>query len=411
MSLLTPTEAITFQSFLSSLDYTESYNGPTPAEWMLLHHGVRHPDDPEPPYPEAPKLKKATLDLMSLDVSGTNGLPSSSPWPVHPKQSYPYPMQADRGVPADRPSLVIENVRHIYPPHSSSSSPPSAEGSLPSSTSPFPSSTPDILRSSTGRFPTRSSSKRSFDAVSPSVPAQPPASTSRSPTTQRAKRSRQSPPLPQRASDPSPSPTSTSSSRQLAQTQEGTSSSSRSQLLSASQKRANHIQSEQKRRANIRRGYEALCEAVPTLKEAIRKEEEEAAAMLTNAGSGSSRNAARKKKAKNTNDDGERLDGRAGPRSENIVLQKSREHSLPCLYALLIFLLPKAIDYIQELNSTKDDLLRRLAHARCALPPGHHLLTPQGIPDLATGQTVPLWEREWNYSPDADDEGSEDEAN
>lgn len=45
-------------------------------------------------------------------------------------------------------------------------------------------------------------------------------------------------------------------------------------LLSPSQKRANHIQSEQKRRANIRRGYEALCDAVPALREAIKAEEE-----------------------------------------------------------------------------------------------------------------------------------------
>ena len=45
-------------------------------------------------------------------------------------------------------------------------------------------------------------------------------------------------------------------------------------LLSPSQKRANHIQSEQKRRANIRKGYEALCEVVPALRDAIRAEEE-----------------------------------------------------------------------------------------------------------------------------------------
>ena len=71
----------------------------------------------------------------------------------------------------------------------------------------------------------------------------------------------------------------------------------------------------------------------------------------------------------------------------------------------------KAIDYIQELNAAKDDLLRRLAQARGALPPDHPFLTPQGVLNPATDQTVPLWEREWNYSPDADDEGSEDEAN
>ena len=51
-------------------------------------------------------------------------------------------------------------------------------------------------------------------------------------------------------------------------------SASRPSLLSPSQKRANHIQSEQKRRANIRKGYEALCEAVPALREAIKLEEE-----------------------------------------------------------------------------------------------------------------------------------------
>lgn len=335
MSLLTPTEAITFQTFLSSVDYRETYNGPTPAEWMLLHHGVHHPDDPDPPCPEAPKLKKATLDLMSLDVSGTNGLPPSGPWQKsgHSKQSYPYPTQSDQTVSSDRPSLVIENVRQIYPPHTSSNSPPPVGLPLPSTTSPYPSTTSDVLRSFTGRLPTRSSSKRSFDAVSSSASSQLPASTSYSSTTQRAKRSRQSTPPLQRATDQSQSPTSSSSSRQPVQTQESALSSSRSQLLSASQKRANHIQSEQKRRANIRRGYEALCEAVPALKEAIRKEEEEAAVLLANSGGGSLRSAARKKKAKNTNDDGEKIDGRAGPRSENIVLQKSKD-SCTRLYAL-----------------------------------------------------------------------------
>ncbi|KAF9790686.1 hypothetical protein BJ322DRAFT_407336 [Thelephora terrestris] len=390
MSLLTPTEAVTFQAFLASVDYTESYNGPTPAEWMLLHHGVRHPDDPKPSYPEAPKLKKATLDLMALDVSDANGLPTgawqrSSP---HSKQLHPYPIQADRSVPSDRSTLLIENVRQIYPPHSSSSNSPPPEGT--NLSSPYPSSS--ALRPSSGRLSTRSSSKRSFDTVSPAAAGQSLASIPYLPTTQRAKRSRQSSSPHQRASDPSQSSTpSSSSSRQLAQAQEGTSSSSRSQLLSASQKRANHIQSEQKRRANIRRGYEALCETVPALREAIRKEEEEVAVTLVGPGNSSSRNTTRKKKAKNANDDGEKIDGRAGPRSENIVLQKT-------------------IDYIQELNATKEDLLRRLAQVRSVLPLDHPLLSPQGISNPDTGEAAPLWEREWNYSPDADDEGSEDET-
>ena len=78
---------------------------------------------------------------------------------------------------------------------------------------------------------------------------------------------------------------------------------------------------------------------------------------------------------------------------------------------MLIFSFSEAIDYIQELNAAKDDLLRRLAQAKGALPLGHPLLTPQSIPNPAMGRTLPLWEREWNYTPDADDEGSEDEVN
>ena len=54
----------------------------------------------------------------------------------------------------------------------------------------------------------------------------------------------------------------------------GSGAAAKGTLLSPSQKRANHIQSEQKRRANIRRGYEALCEVVPALREAIKQEEE-----------------------------------------------------------------------------------------------------------------------------------------
>jgi hypothetical protein len=45
-------------------------------------------------------------------------------------------------------------------------------------------------------------------------------------------------------------------------------------LLSLSQKKANHTQSEQKRKVNLRRACEKLCETVPALREAIREEEE-----------------------------------------------------------------------------------------------------------------------------------------
>jgi hypothetical protein len=95
--------------------------------------------------------------------------------------------------------------------------------------------------------------------------------------------------------------------------------------LSPSQKKANHIQSEQKRRANIRRGYEALCDTVPALREAIREEEEAEAKMNHDMESGSSGKLSRsKRKRKDAGvGDADRTDGRAGPRSENVVLLKS----------------------------------------------------------------------------------------
>ncbi|KAI0058661.1 hypothetical protein BV25DRAFT_1772796, partial [Artomyces pyxidatus] len=151
-------------------------------------------------------------------------------------------------------------------------------------------------------------------------------------------------------------------------------------LLTASQKKANHIQSEQKRRANIRRGYEALCEAVPALREAIRAEEEAAnAGGSSNGGSGSGKK--RKSRGK-VGDDGEKVDGRAGPRSENIVLAKT-------------------VDYIQELLSERQGLVARLQRARGSLPRGHPAL-------LRETDDLPLWEREWTGGEGAnDDEGGE----
>ncbi|KAI0956098.1 hypothetical protein AcV7_006593 [Taiwanofungus camphoratus] len=90
-------------------------------------------------------------------------------------------------------------------------------------------------------------------------------------------------------------------------------------LLSPSQKRANHIQSEQKRRANIRRGYETLCVAVPALREAIAAED--LGATAESGGRGPNGNEKGKKRRRKTEE--EKGDGRAGPRSESVVLQKS----------------------------------------------------------------------------------------
>ena len=98
-------------------------------------------------------------------------------------------------------------------------------------------------------------------------------------------------------------------------------------LLSPQQKKANHIQSEQKRRANIRRGYEVLCETVPALQEAIRADEEGSGSCSAgNGGGGGGGGGGRRKRTKG--EDGEKVDGRAGPRSESVVLQKSTDSFL-----------------------------------------------------------------------------------
>ncbi|KAF8525776.1 hypothetical protein BU17DRAFT_74216 [Hysterangium stoloniferum] len=145
-------------------------------------------------------------------------------------------------------------------------------------------------------------------------------------------------------------------------------------LLTAQQKKANHIQSEQKRRANIRRGYEALCETIPALREAIRTEEEASSSGTPGtgggggSGSGSGSGSGRKRRMK---DEGaEKMDGRAGPRSENVVLQKTIEH-------------------IQGLLDEKAALTSRLEHVCSVLGPGHPALHPNA-------SLPPLWEREWD---------------
>jgi hypothetical protein len=101
---------------------------------------------------------------------------------------------------------------------------------------------------------------------------------------------------------------------------------SSSSALTPAEKKANHIKSEQKRRANIRKGYELLCYEVPELREA---------GLSAGSGRGGSgpggggalgpKTKARRKKdeAPLTDEHGTRIDGRQGPRSESVILQKS----------------------------------------------------------------------------------------
>ncbi|KAG8887040.1 hypothetical protein FRC00_000528, partial [Tulasnella sp. 408] len=159
------------------------------------------------------------------------------------------------------------------------------------------------------------------------------------------------------------SPKSSSSSGPTPPPEASTSSSTngppKQQLLSAEQKKLNHIHSEQKRRANIRRGYDALCDVVPALREAIKAEEAE----CVNTGK-------KRGRGKLLGEDGEKMDGRAGPRSESVVLQKTIEH-------------------IDDLMAQRSSYLERLRAAKAALPPGHPAL-------LGTSQGEQPWEKIWN---------------
>lgn len=122
------------------------------------------------------------------------------------------------------------------------------------------------------------------------------------------------------------------------------SSSKAPQLLSNSQKKLNHIHSEQKRRANIRRGYDSLCDVVPALRDAIIAEDKEC-----------ERTGRKRGRGRLLGDDGEKLDGRAGPRSESVVLQKSASVSITIAISpdqMLIICLPKFFPLIVVLPPT-----------------------------------------------------------
>ncbi|KAG9126015.1 hypothetical protein FRC07_005193 [Ceratobasidium sp. 392] len=105
-------------------------------------------------------------------------------------------------------------------------------------------------------------------------------------------------------------------------TAQGSAPREKPKLLSKDQKKKNHIHSEQKRRATIRKGYALLCEEVPSLRMAIAAAEADEAEQ---AGDGDGRRR-RRSRGRASAADGERLDGRAGPRSESVVLVKTIDH-------------------------------------------------------------------------------------
>lgn len=102
--------------------------------------------------------------------------------------------------------------------------------------------------------------------------------------------------------------------------------------LTEEQKRANHIMSEQRRRTAIKAAYDELCVAVPALRAAIREYDERlskvAGSQRTVSTASGNNNAAGIAGVLTGGIEvgGEKIDGRAGPKSEAVVLAKSKRH-------------------------------------------------------------------------------------
>ncbi|KAJ7592965.1 hypothetical protein C8J56DRAFT_486594 [Mycena floridula] len=377
MSLLSPSESHAFQSFLSSVDHSDALqNGAVAPEWAMYANSEYHNQVDMMHGREA--LAKATKDLMSLDNERYQVHQS------HQQHNYDYYSQRYH----DQQQFSQYKPRQL--PHHQEQQQPRRNITFPFLSKhdqsrqllPLQVSSDSRPSSSYTPTPSTSSSNSSFSHQQRLSPLSPPQSTrgSASPNLSGAKRPLETASLPiSKRSRPSPPVSYPSYSRPSPSPSISTPTlvSTKPALLSPSQKKANHIQSEQKRRANIRRGYEALCETVPALREAIKAEEES-----LSVGRDGLRGKSKRGKGRGKADDVEKTDGRAGPRSENVVLIKT-------------------IDYVNDLLSERTDLLLRLEQARSRLHPTH--------PALARSSTQPLWEREWKGGENKDAEGDDDE--
>ncbi|KAK7463396.1 hypothetical protein VKT23_006751 [Stygiomarasmius scandens] len=404
-NLLTPSESHAFQSFLSAMDYPDSNDMRNDSsEWSSYNGSAPNYAANIPQVQQGREaLAKATKDLMSLDAESWN---SASMMQQYPQQQYAnfMPQQPSQygydmhNHPQNRANIVHQQQQqshrnasfpflskqrssHAVPSltHSQSSPPHGlhAQAHVPQSASisPLHTLTAQDPRNGPGmQYNSMGSPPNTYGGASnaSTLPSPPPSANSRasgSPGDSCGKRGSESGSsfAPNKRSRPSPP--STSATVPLP---------NKAALLSPSQKKANHIQSEQKRRANIRRGYEALCETVPALREAIRLEDE----AQNNRETGKAGKSKRGRRGKVDETTGEKIDGRAGPRSENIVLGKT-------------------IEYINDLLSDRDALLERLARARSTLGRDH--------PSCSPLDPQPLWEREWKGGNGKDGDAEEEE--
>ncbi|KAJ6513043.1 hypothetical protein C8R45DRAFT_857347 [Mycena sanguinolenta] len=339
MALLTKTESNSFNSFLDhaldAMDY-ENPHGLVSREWAMY---AQHPEAEQ--YHDKNALTKATKDLMALDARGYGHHHQQPQYyhPGHQQQQQPVPNYSYN---YDYHSGPVYTRQPTFPfLHQQRPPPPPPHPLTMSHLSPRPYTTTPS---------TASTSSSSFNFP----PDLPPSPVVRGPS-------------PQHTQSPPPGPS--------VKRPRTASAPAKPALLSPSQKKANHIQSEQKRRANIRRGYEALCEVVPALRDAIHEEE-----ALT---SGRHDPKGKRGRGRGRQDDStEKIDGRAGPRSENVVLSKT-------------------IDYMNDVLAERDALRARLERARSVLPPGHPARTPL--------HSDPLWEREWKGGANTEEDGEEED--
>ncbi|EJU04727.1 hypothetical protein DACRYDRAFT_93182 [Dacryopinax primogenitus] len=185
----------------------------------------------------------------------------------------------------------------------------------------------------------------------PSPPAQPAPKRSKTSSTDASSQSQWSP--------TQPCPTESDTKRAMA----GMTSTVKTRpvaLLSGEQKKASHIHSEQKRRATIRKGYEALCEVLLSLRDVV-------------AAGGERKGKGRKRQEE------EELGLGGVVKSEALVLTKTIEH-------------------VESLLAERNKLLTEHAHLASSLPA--HERPPPYVPGQMTSlqpgaRELRVWETPW----------------
>lgn len=309
MSLLSSSEALSFNAFLASVDHAHDGDiSPDLVEQISIAKG-KH------------ALAKATKDLMSLGNrahpptrsrtassrgAGVSSAAAAGPshWPSFSPDPNGGNARSPRSFDEQSKTTMMQHDHGAYLMHAHSQSP--SLHSLTSGSSPY---TLPPLNDGLPPAEFFDTPHRRPPISSPSAPA----------ALDRATRSSSKRSVPDDVDSSSAKRTKQATPREKQRRQSSASTSSMSKvtkpaLLTPAEKRANHIQSEQKRRANIRRGYDALCAAVPALREAIAQEE---------ANGGADAESSMKGRKRRRKSEDAVLDGRAGPKSENVVLQKS----------------------------------------------------------------------------------------